>query len=136
MAHINHADALSRFSVAHRQGLALAERIAAAKDEDAISGFMVSVPSTFEREIEPHLRIEEGVLLVKLVAAGQTELVRHVMGRHQRLRELTEQIAAGDRASLQSFWMVLQATIRFEQQQVFTVAAALLPEYFPLAGGK
>lgn len=125
---MNSMDALTQLFEAHRKALALVERIAGADDEETICTLMQTVPSMFEREIDPHLQTEEGVLLAKLIALGQAELVRETMQKHEEVRELARQIAEGNRASLQSFWMNLQSMVRFEEQQVLTVAAALLPE--------
>lgn len=119
--------ALRQFSQAHQAALDLAQQISRARDAASISRLMASVPTTFQRELEPHFAAEEAVLLPQLEAAGEEELVRRTLDEHHNLRSLAAQIASGDGASLQLFWIALHALIRFEERQLFQVAGAVLP---------
>jgi len=125
--------ALSQWSQEHHAALVLARRIANAGDEDARAALLASVPTTFDRELEPHFRAEEAVLLPRLEAAGQIDLVRRTAQDHLLLRELAARIASGDRAALQPFGRLLKEHVRFEERELFAAAESVLPAEF-LAG--
>ena len=125
---MKHPPGLMPLSAAHDAALRLAVQIAESRDDASIVALMESVPATFAREIEPHLVEEESTLLRKLDEAGEDELVQRTLAEHRNLRDLVAQISAGDRDSLQLFWIALHALVRFEEREVFRVAEAVLPD--------
>jgi hypothetical protein len=120
--------ALLRLSREHHGALVLAQCIARANDETAIATLMAVLPATFELELEPHFQAEEEEgLLLRLQAAGGTDLVQRTLAEHRRLRQLAARLASGDRASLKQFGTELKAHIRFEERELFAWAEAVLP---------
>lgn len=119
---------LSGLSSEHHQALVLARRLAllaaggAARAEDARA-----VAERFAREIEPHFRVEEEVLLPALRRAGARSLVETVECDHCFLRDQAAAAAAGRRDGLADFAARLTAHVRFEERELFPACEARLP---------
>lgn len=121
---------LLKWSKEHHTALLLARRIATASDDAAKAALLAPVTTIFDRQLEPHFRAEEAVLLPRLEAAGQINLVRRTWQEHLLLRELAARIASGDRAALMPFGSMLKDHVRFEERELFAAAEVVLPAEF------
>lgn len=120
--------ALTRLSREHHSALVLAkraQRVGAAGGE-ATWRFMGHAVDTFERELEPHFRVEETLLLPLLTDAGEIEAVRRTLDEHEGLRALRNRLRARDAACLRPFGDALEAHVRFEERELFALAESLL----------
>lgn len=120
--------ALQTLSREHHTALSLVQRIARAGDEAAVAALMRLVPEKFRAEIEPHFKVEEEGLLVRLAAAGEAALVRRTLDDHTRLRGLAARLADGDGTALKEFGDALRTHVRFEERELFVRAEALLQD--------
>ena len=120
--------ALTRLSRQHHTALVLAKRAqrVGAGNNEATWRFMAHAVESFERELEPHFRVEETRLLPLLAEAGELEAVRRTLDDHQELRALCNRIRARDAASLRPFGETLEAHVRFEERELFALAESLL----------
>jgi hemerythrin-like domain-containing protein len=75
--------------------------------------------ATFEREIEPHFRIEEELLLPALRTVGELELVRRTEEDHAFLREVAVTARHGETDRLLRFADRLREHVRFEEAELF-----------------
>lgn len=125
--------ALLQLSREHHTALSLALRI---ERGDNAAALLVDLPSVFRNEMEPHFQEEENILLPRLQAAGEEALVSRTLAEHAQIRQLVEQIAGGDVASLQPFGEMLRAHVRFEERELFLVAERVLPADYLLDSGK
>lgn len=127
--------ALTQLSREHHPALVLAKRaqqMAAGKGEE-VERLMAEIGAIFDRELEPHFRLEEDRLLPQLRQAGQLALVERTLAEHAELRTLVGRLGLGDIASLPRFGEKLAAHVRFEERELFAVAESLLtPEQLPL----
>lgn len=84
----------------------------------------------FGRELEPHFRIEEDVLLPALREAGRADLAERTQHEHETLRALVAAAAspATDPTLARRIGEVLREHVRFEEQELFPGCEALLPE--------
>ncbi|MFO0555974.1 MAG: hemerythrin domain-containing protein [Polyangiaceae bacterium] len=80
----------------------------------------------FERELEPHFRIEEEVLLPALARIGQTPLVQRVEREHSTLRALLGSARAGVGDAARDMAIALEEHVRFEERELFSACEALL----------
>lgn len=110
----------------HHTALSLANRIAKAVGEPALADLMRVVPEDFRCRMEPHFRLEEEELLVRLAQAGEASLVRRTLAEHRLLRDLAARVAGGDRAALKDFGLALRDHVRFEERELFVAAEARL----------
>ena len=85
------------------------------------------VEATFAREIEPHFRVEEDVLLPALREIGELELVRRTEADHAFLRSAAAAAGGGDLTVLASFAERLVDHVRFEENELFACCEAKLP---------
>jgi len=81
----------------------------------------------FDREIDPHFRVEEELLLSGLRQAGQMPLVVRTEADHAFLRNAVAAARAGDVAAALAFGERLRAHVRFEEGELFQVCEATLP---------
>ncbi|MGM0575345.1 MAG: hemerythrin domain-containing protein [Myxococcota bacterium] len=113
---------LTGLSSDHHGSLVLARRILRVCDEGPVEDdFADAVRGVFERELEPHFRVEEDHLLPALEAAGEVELVRRTRSDHARMRELIaslEDDGADQGAVLREFGETLRGHVRFEERQL------------------
>jgi len=120
--------ALIQLSREHHPALVLANRAQRIhlENSEAVLRFMMQVVETFARELEPHFQIEETKLLPALTSAGETELVKRTLTEHEDLRELANQLKAGNAACLRRFGEALEKHVRFEERELFAVAESVL----------
>ncbi len=81
----------------------------------------------FERELEPHFRVEESVLLPALRLFGGDALALRVEREHAAVRAFVEASAGGDRRAAAMFAALLREHVRFEERELFPWCEARLP---------
>lgn len=120
-------DGLAPLSREHHAALVLAKTLTAAHSgHGSDAGLLAAVLLRFDRELEPHFRVEEQALLPLLKAAGEIELVARTLREHTDLRDLIRRIRARDEACLHPFGAKLDAHVRFEERALFAVAERVL----------
>jgi len=120
---------LQGLSSEHHHALALARslgRIVASGRTDAADGQVLA--ERFARELEPHFRVEEEVLLPALRRAGALALAQAVESDHAFLRARAAAAAAGRLDGLTAFAERLVEHVRFEERQLFPLCEAALPD--------
>jgi hemerythrin-like domain-containing protein len=85
----------------------------------------------FRRDLEPHFRIEEELLLPPLLEAGEEFVVAKTLDDHAILRDLARQRFTGGqrtelRVTLSEFGRRLDAHVRFEESILFETAERVL----------
>ena len=119
---------LRTLSSEHHTGLVLARRAAQAAADEEVADTWREVAQRFEAELEPHFRQEEEILLPALVLVGETAIVQRTLAEHAQLRALVYD-GPRDAQTLGSFAELLQAHIRFEERELFSIAQTRLPEF-------
>jgi hemerythrin-like domain-containing protein len=119
---------LHALSSDHHHGLVLARTVRRACEKNEVSRELAAqVVEVFERDLDPHFRIEEEALLPVLDQRGEGVLVERTRADHRRLRELRDRIAeSADPVALADFARLLEEHIRFEERSLFEVAQAKL----------
>lgn len=85
-------------------------------------------------ELLPHFAEEERLILEPLAARGEGDLVARTRAEHAQLETLADRVAAGDRAALREFGILLADHVRFEERELFEAAqAAGLDDPAPVA---
>ncbi len=87
-----------------------------------------SLRRAVERELEPHFRTEEDVLLTALRTAGAVRLVERVESDHRALRTFAAAATNGDFDAAKAFGERLTAHVRFEERELFPRCEAELSE--------
>lgn len=118
------ANALADLSREHHTALVWASRAVrvASADGHAAAEVMSALIAVFERELEPHFKIEEAGLLPALHEAGEVALVERTLAEHRQLRATMLRIRDGEAAALAVFGKALQAHVRFEERELFPLA--------------
>ncbi|OIQ92265.1 hypothetical protein GALL_257810 [mine drainage metagenome] len=122
---------LAQLSREHHAALVLAKRAQriGADSSETTRAFMAHAVASFERELEPHFRVEEGALLPSLADAGELDPVERTLAEHAELRRLAMRLREHDAASLRRFGDALEAHVRFEERELFALAeSTLTPE--------
>lgn len=123
--------ALQALSREHHTALVLAKACAGtaeSEDEEKIVSMCARVERVFEKELQPHFKLEEEELLPRMNAAGERALVERTLQEHGRLRAMAQSIGHhGDAAALQAFADLLASHVRFEERELFACAERLLP---------
>lgn len=112
--------ALAGLSREHHTALVLAQRIAAGVLSAA------DLQLRFERELAPHFRAEEALLLPLLTAAGATDLAGRTRREHDEMRRLAAAAEQGEGAALAAFAALLREHVRFEERALFPEAETRL----------
>ena len=121
------SQALIPLSREHHAVLGLARRaVAASRHVSLMRGLVVALPELFARELNPRFRIEE-LLLPPLRDAGVHARAARILEEHRQLRALAHATGRGDPASLESFGLLLDAHVWFEERELFPLAEAILP---------
>jgi hemerythrin-like domain-containing protein len=111
---------LRGLSAEHHHALVLARRMARLAAGDAVdAGDAAAVGARFDRELEPHFRTEEELLLPALRAAGEAALAARTEADHAALRAAMAAARAGDGAALREFAARLEEHVRFEERELF-----------------
>jgi molybdopterin-guanine dinucleotide biosynthesis protein A/hemerythrin-like domain-containing protein len=119
---------LRTLSSEHHNALVLARalsRHAAAGTADA--AVVRDLRARFERELQPHFRIEEQLLLPALRALGDDALADRVEGDHSALRAHLDAAERGEAGHVASFAELLTEHVRFEERELFPSCEARLP---------
>ncbi len=120
---------LHGLSSEHHHALVLSRSLAAvAASGKADAGTARELGMRFARELEPHFRVEEEVLLPALRLADEPTLVQKTEIDHARLRELAESASSGVTEGLAAFAEMLADHVRFEERELFPCCEAKLPD--------
>lgn len=99
-----------------------ARRAAESGEASEVTLLAQRVVQTFPAELDPHFRIEEQGILVRLAQTGKHQLVERTVGDHTELRRLAKLLANPDADTLLRFADLLAAHVRFEEREVFEAA--------------
>jgi len=120
---------LRTLSSQHHHALVLSRRLAGFESSAHWSAKEAALlGEEFDREIDPHFRVEEEVLLPGLRQANQTSLVERTEADHAFLRTTVAAARTGDLAAALSFGERLRAHVRFEEAELFPACEANLPD--------
>ena len=104
----------------HHHALVLARSVAArAGHADEVAEAAREVADRFDRELEPHFRLEEELLLPALARAGEHALVARTERDHAFLRETAAEARDGGTERLAAFAERLIEHVRFEERELF-----------------
>lgn len=110
-----------RALVLARQAVRAAEDVMGAEPAEVV---WAAVREAMARDLEPHFRVEEAVLLPALEAAGAAGAVARTRSDHAGLRRLAAE--GGEREALGAFGRLLRDHVQFEEQTLFPEAERLL----------
>lgn len=102
----------------HHRALVLARRLrrdSGGLDSAGLAALKREVRREFERQLEPHFRVEESWLLPALERKGETGLVEQTLDDHRRLRATADELGS-----------LLEKHVRFEERVLFPRAEVLL----------
>lgn len=120
---------LQDLSREHHSALKLSlhmKRAVASGDEAAIDAACTGAREIFDKELLPHFREEELYLLSALETAGGGAVVARTLIEHRALQRLVRDMEIPDPDVLLRFAELLAEHVRFEEQQLFPAAEALL----------
>lgn len=95
-------------------------------DSAGLAALTREVRREFERQLEPHFRVEESWLLPALEGKGETRLVEQVLDDHRRLRALVRR--RWSEKTAHELGALLEKHVRFEERVLFPRAEVLLSE--------
>jgi hemerythrin-like domain-containing protein len=122
---------LHGLSSEHHHSLVLVQRIRAwlsRADLETEQEFLEQVFSRFSAELEPHFAAEEELLLPDLTGTIERDLAVRTTAEHQMMRELARDAKAGQLDALRAFADVLEAHVRFEEQQLYPLCERVIPD--------
>jgi hypothetical protein len=121
--------ALHHLSLEHQEDLLLGRRLleASTGPEEQLQAVWEVLRRRFHAEVQPHFLLEEELLLPALEALGEEALVARVWEEHEALRALVADEAWPLHIRLKKLGLRLLAHVRFEESQVFQLAARRLP---------
>lgn len=99
-----------------------AKRAAESGTAGDVAALAQRVIAVFAAELDPHFRVEEQGILVRLAEAGKHELVARTLADHAELRRLAAALATPAADTLLNFAALLGAHVRFEEREVFEAA--------------
>jgi hypothetical protein len=119
---------LRGLSSQHHDALVLSRRLAEfAGSVSWSSKDATRLGDEFDREIDPHFRVEEELLLPALRQVDQMPLVVRTEVDHAFLRNAVAAARTGNAAAALAFGERLRAHVRFEEGELFPVCEATLP---------
>nr|MBK7067148.1 NTP transferase domain-containing protein [Deltaproteobacteria bacterium] len=119
---------LRRLSSEHHHALVLARELSRHVASHAADTPVVhDLRGRFDRELEPHFRVEETILLPALRALGDHALAARIEADHSALRAHLAAAERGDAGHLGLFAERLVEHVRFEERELFPRCEALLP---------
>jgi uncharacterized protein (DUF2249 family) len=125
---MKHSQALISLSREHNTALALARRaVAASRGVSSTRKFAAILKDLFERELEPQFRVEEQLLLPPLRDSGEHVRAARIHEEHRQLRVLAQAAGRGYPARVESFGLLLEAHIHFEERSLSLLADAMHP---------
>ena len=120
---------LRRLSGEHHHALVLARELSRHVASGAADAPVVrDLRGRFDRELEPHFRVEETILLPALRALGDHALAARIEADHSALRAHLAAAERGDAGQLGLFAERLVEHVRFEERELFPRCEALLPD--------
>lgn len=123
------APELVALSREHHEALVLARRACSGADAVAVRQ---QVLNRWAQQIEPHIAVEEEVLLPALAEAGGGRAVADAMRQHGQLRAYADLLRAGDLGALPLWGDAMREHVKFEERGVFALAQELV-DLSPLA---
>lgn len=118
---------LRGLSSEHHHALVLARTLTTLVDAGRSDEAARLLADRFERELEPHFRVEEALLLPALRAVGEVALVERTEADHAFLRAGAQAAKAGRGDGLVAFAERLTDHVRFEERELFPCCEARLP---------
>lgn len=119
---------LRRLSSEHHHALVLARDLSRHVASLAADAPVVrDLRGRFDRELEPHFRVEESILLPALRAIGDHALAARIEADHSALRAHLAAAERGDAGHLGAFAERLVEHVRFEERELFPRCEAVLP---------
>src|SRR5690606_8894377 len=115
---------LRGLSSEHHQALVLARTLTTLVAEGRIEAAAAELEGRFLRELEPHFRVEERLLLPALREVGEVALVEQTEADHAFLRAAAAAVRAGQRDALTGFAERLVEHVRFEERALFPCCEA------------
>ena len=115
----------------HHQGLVLArkaKRASTCKDEPMVSIIWKEIEKKFISDLEPHFQIEETLLAPKLSTIEGRLMLKRFYSDHENLRQFIKQKNIRTATALQSFSILLEKHIRFEERDLFEEAQRSLSQ--------
>ena len=117
---------LRRLSSDHHHALVLARVARRGAESGEVVGTWRTTRQDFAAHIEPHMRIEEELLVPALKAAGRADLAAQIVEDHGVLRGLVA-IAEASPVVMTRFADELDRHVRYEERDVFPVAQQVVP---------
>jgi hemerythrin-like domain-containing protein len=113
----------------HHHALVLSWRLRhEIRDAASAKAWLARARTAFSSELRPHFTIEEEELLPALREAGEHALVDRTLAEHAALADtLAAADVAAPREALERFAQLLQAHVRFEENELFPACEAKLP---------
>jgi hemerythrin-like domain-containing protein len=118
-----------QLSMEHHQGLVFSRKVkraAASGDEDLIRDMWVKVEASYKTELEPHFQIEEKYIASVMEEHGETRLVKQFNEEHKAIRQIFVPESGRNGADLNTFGVLLEQHIRFEERDFFEAAQKYL----------
>jgi hemerythrin-like domain-containing protein len=120
---------LRELSSQHHHALVLSRRVAKFASSVAWCAKEAALlGDEFDREIDPHFRVEEEILLPGLRQANLLSLVERTQADHAFLRMTVAAARTGDLAAALAFAERLRSHVRFEEGELFPTCEATLPD--------
>ncbi|MGC4063613.1 MAG: hemerythrin domain-containing protein [Polyangiaceae bacterium] len=122
---------LHGLSSEHHHSLVLVQRIRAwlsRADVETEQAFVDEVFARYSAELEPHFAAEEELLLPDLTSGIEKDFALRTASEHQMMRELAKDAKAGQLDALRAFADVLEAHVRFEEQQLYPLCERVIPD--------
>lgn len=108
---------LHGLSADHHHALVLARRLSQTTSLTASEA--ADLRAVFDRELEPHFRAEEELLLPPLRTKGEAKLVERTLADHAALRAAIQAAAGGDATAARDLGTRLGDHVRFEERDLF-----------------
>lgn len=115
----------------HHHALALVQRIRRGADQagvDSVVEIAAEVVRRFAKELDPHFRIEEELLLPELMLSPQMALAERTLAEHRQIRAQVADVEAGAISALHALADLLEAHVRFEERELFPACEVLVSD--------
>ena len=115
---------LQQLSKEHHHALVTASRCKASSNRDSdeqCANFWMKTLAFAKKDLTPHFKIEEEILLPVLERIGEKELELQLLSEHQKLNALLNDQEHPPRVLLKHFGELLSSHVRFEERELFEV---------------
>ncbi|OMH29162.1 hemerythrin domain-containing protein [Motiliproteus sp. MSK22-1] len=115
---------LQQLSKEHHHALVTASRCKASSNRDSdeqCANFWIKTLQFAKKDLAPHFKIEEEVLVPVLTRIGAKELKSQLLTEHQKLNEILSDQKTPPRVLLKHFGELLSGHVRFEERELFEV---------------